>query len=81
MAKLADLAAPVMRAGASLYRDDAGRLDGEEDQHLIASQLLAEHWRPGGIRVVGLEDVLGQIQADGANLCHGPPPSGGSRHH
>jgi hypothetical protein len=30
---------------------------------LIAPQLSAEDRRTGGIRAVGLEDVLGQIQA------------------
>jgi hypothetical protein len=30
---------------------------------LIAPQLPAEDRRTGGIRAVGLEDVLGQIQA------------------
>lgn len=77
VAELADLPAPVMRAGTGLHSDDARGLSGEEGQHLFAPQLPAEDRRTGGIRAVRLEDVLGQIQADGADgvhLCHGRLP-------
>lgn len=74
VAKLADLSTPVMRAGASLHRYEAGRLGGEEGQYLIAPQLLAEDRHTGGIWLVRLEDVLSQIQADDVNLCRGRPP-------
>ena len=40
MAELGDLAAPVMRASARLHRDKAGRLSGEEGQHLPATSFL-----------------------------------------
>jgi hypothetical protein len=74
VAELGDRTAPVMGAGAGLHGDAAGRLSGEEGQDLVAPKLLAEHWCAGGIRPVGVEDVLGQVQADGANLCHGRLP-------
>ncbi|CAO4157288.1 hypothetical protein DHODJN_25970 [Methylorubrum extorquens] len=71
MAETADLATAVMRTRASLHRHEAGRLGSEEGQHLITPQLLTRDRSAAGICAVRLEDVLGQIQADGANLCHG----------
>ena len=57
--ELADLAAPMMRAGAGLHRHEAGRLSSKEGQHLLPPQLLAEDRRTGSVRAVRLEDVRG----------------------
>src|SRR3954467_8667902 len=47
----------------------------------IAPQLLAEQDRAGDTCPVCLEHVLGQIQSDRANFCHGRLPSSGGQHH
>jgi hypothetical protein len=65
----------MVSARAGLHRHQASRLAGEERQHLLTSQLLAENHAPRRIRAVRLEDVLGQIQADRRNLAHRTPPS------
>jgi hypothetical protein len=81
MAKLADLAGPMMSAWAGFHRDKTRRLGREEAQNLLAPQLLTKDRRAGGIRAVGLKDVLGQIQADGANFRHGRSPVVALKHH
>lgn len=63
-----------MRTGAGLHRDETGRLGGEEDQHVLAPEPLAEQDGSSDIGAMRPEDVLGQIQADGAHLCHGRLP-------
>ena len=71
-----------MRAGAGLHGDKASGLGGEEGEHLLAPQLLAEQDGSSSIGAMCLKDVPGQIQADGVHLSHGPPgtsmPSGAS---
>jgi hypothetical protein len=74
MAEFGDLPTPMMRATACLQSDNAGRLSGKERQHLPASQLLAKHHIPRGIRPMSLENPLGDIQPDCANLFHGRSP-------
>src|SRR3954453_7689599 len=76
-----DLACPVVSARARLHGHKTARLRGEEGEDLIAPQLLAEQDRAGGTCRVCLEHVLGQIQSDRANFCHGPLPSSGGQHH
>src|SRR3954449_3733725 len=79
--QLGDLACPVVSARARLHGDKTARLRGEEGEHLIAPQLLAELDRAGDTCRVCLEHVLGQIQSDRANFCHGRLPSSGGQHH
>lgn len=52
MAKLADLAGPMMSAWAGFHRDKTRRLGREEAQNLLAPQLLTKDRRAGGIRAV-----------------------------
>src|SRR3954462_2460372 len=79
--QLGDLACPVVGARARLHGHKTARLRGEEGEHLIAPQLLAEQNHAGGTCPVCLEHVLGQIQSDRANFCHGRLPSSGCQHH
>src|SRR4051794_33860131 len=79
--QLGDLACPVVSARARLHGHKTARLRGEEGEHLIAPQLLAEQDRAGDTCRVCLEQVLGQIQSDRANFCHGRLPSSGGQHH
>jgi len=66
--KFSDLTCPVMRTAACFHGDSAGRLFGEELQHLVAPQLLAENNSAGSIRSVGLKDILCQIQTNHINF-------------
>src|SRR4051794_21463899 len=75
--QLGVLACPVVSARARLHGDKTAGLRGEEGEHLIAPQLLAEQDRAGDTCRVCLEHVLGQIQSDRANFCHGRLPSSG----
>src|SRR5918993_2516429 len=74
VAELADRPTPMMRARAGLHGDEAAGLACQEGQHLLAPEPLAEHDGAGRARAVRLEHVLGQVQADGANLFHGRLP-------
>ena len=66
--------APLMRAGASLRRHAKARLARKEPQVLLAPELLSEYDGARRARRVHLENVLGEIQADGGNLFHGRLP-------
>src|SRR4051812_32731510 len=79
--QLGDLACPVVSARARLHGDKTAGLRGEEGEHLIAPQPLAEQDSAGGTCPMCLEHVLGQIQSDRANFCHGRLPSSGCQHH
>jgi hypothetical protein len=46
----------------------------EERDHLPVPQLPAQRGSFSGIGAVELEDVLGRVHADAANLFHGWPP-------
>jgi hypothetical protein len=46
VAQLADLPAPIVRAGASLHRHNAGRLRGQEPKQPRPREALAEHTWP-----------------------------------
>src|SRR3954453_10024214 len=74
VAEFSDRASPVVRARARLHRDNAAGLARKEGEHLRAPELLAENDGARRARAVRLEHVLGQIQADGANLFHGRLP-------
>jgi hypothetical protein len=56
-----------MCACAGFHSDPAARLPRKERQDLLAPELLAERDRAGCSHAGRLENVLGQIQADGAN--------------
>jgi hypothetical protein len=71
MPELGDLAPPIMRGRTRLDPDQARRQFGEERQYLLATQRPAHHHCPRRIDPVHLEDLLGQIQPDRCNLCHG----------
>src|SRR3954462_5102974 len=70
MTKLGDLAAPIMRAATGLHGHRAGRQRCQERQKLAAAQLLAKDHRARTVSPMELKDVLGEIEADGANLVH-----------
>src|SRR3954463_1956790 len=70
MAELGDLAPPVVGAATRLHGYRAGRQRGEERQKLAAAQLLAKDHRARAVSPMELKDVLGEIEADGANLVH-----------
>src|SRR3954462_5103992 len=71
VAQLAELTRPVMRPGAGLHRHRAGRLGGEEFEHLRPHQALAEHHTAGRVCPVRLENPLRNVQSDCVNLSHG----------
>src|SRR3954466_4312167 len=71
VAKLGDLAAPIMRAATGLHGYRAGRERCQERQKLAAAQLLAKDHRARAVSPMKLKDVLGEIEADGAHLVHG----------
>jgi hypothetical protein len=74
VAQLAQLAGPMVGAGAGLHPDQARRQVGEEREQLVPGQLLAQHRPAMRIGAVHLEPALGQIEPDGCNLRHGRPP-------
>src|SRR3954454_18466550 len=65
---------PVMRGATGLDGDARGREAFEERDHVPATQLPAQDGPFGGIDAVELEDVLGRVHANAANLFHGWPP-------
>ena len=71
VAQSSDLAGPVVRARASLHRHDAPWQRREEHQNLVTPQLLAQDRVTAPVRAVNLENRLGQIDADCADLPHG----------
>src|SRR3954464_127512 len=71
MTELGDLAAPVVGAATGLQGDRVGRQRCQEGQNLAAVQLLAKDHRARAVGSMELNDVLGEIEADGADLVHG----------
>jgi hypothetical protein len=57
-----------VRRGARLHAQQARRQALEERHHLTAPQLLPDNNLLVGIDAVNLDDVLGEIQTDRANL-------------
>src|SRR5215212_915685 len=70
MTELGDLTPPVVGARTRLHGHRAGRQRCEERQKLAAAQLLAKDHRARAVSPMKLKDVLGEIEADGANLVH-----------
>src|SRR4029077_16847911 len=66
-----DLPTPMMGAPAGFQSHNTVRLRGQKRQYLASSHLLAEHFVPRAIRPMRLENSLGDIQSDHANLSHG----------
>ena len=71
VAKLCDLARPVMSRAAGLHRHKARGKSGEEPQDLALLELLAQNTTPRLIGAVNLKNQLGQVQTNYANLAHG----------
>jgi hypothetical protein len=53
---------------AHAYADETRRQLAEKLEHLAAPELLLEHQLLGSIDAMHLEDVLGEINSDRANL-------------
>lgn len=77
MTKLGDFTRPVMSSSAGFHADQARRNLPKEVDDLLAPQLPADDDLTRTIHAVHLEHVLGEINADGANL-HMDAPSGDS---
>src|SRR5215218_2522016 len=71
MTELGDLTAPIVSAATGLHGHRARRQCCQERQKLAAAQLLAKDHRARAVSPMKLKDVLGEIEADGANLVHG----------
>ncbi|MCC8954532.1 hypothetical protein H8B02_14070 [Bradyrhizobium sp. Pear77] len=74
MAKLSELAGPVMCSTTRLQRYRATRLGREEIPPLSSADPLAEHCSTLSICSVHVKNVLGDIQTDYDNLRHGRLP-------
>ena len=70
VAKLSQLASPVLRRGARLHADEARRQLAEKLKHLAASKrlLFLENRLAESINAMHLENGLGEIDPDRANL-------------
>ena len=75
VAQIANSPAPMMRTGTGLHCHHARWLRGQELQQLPPRQLPAEDHRSIRPCAMRLKHVLGQIQADDADLSHGRFPS------
>jgi hypothetical protein len=65
MAKLDQLARPMMRRPAGLEPHQARRQQSEKLQQLVAPDRLGDHNAPRSINAMNLKDVLGQIEPYG----------------
>src|SRR6516162_10068450 len=65
--ELRQLTYPVVRGGAGLHADQAGRQRCEKLHHLAAAKLLSDDDLLGRIDAVDLKHVLGDIQTDCGN--------------
>jgi hypothetical protein len=68
MPELHQLASPVMGRRARLHANETGRKLPEELHHLLAAQLPNENNLALTVDAMDLENVLGEINANGANL-------------
>jgi hypothetical protein len=66
-----DLARPEVRGTASLNADDTGLQSGKEARDLAPAQPSAQNNFPASVNPVERENVLRDIDPDGANLAHG----------
>ena len=74
MAKLCELTGPVMGSATCLHSYRATRLRREEIQQLCSADPFAEYSSPFPVCSMGVENMLGDIQTDYANLRHGRLP-------
>src|SRR5262245_38028946 len=70
VAKCPQLARPMMRRGASLDADQAGRQLLEERQDVAPLQLMAEDHLAGSINAMYLEHRLGDVETDCRDRLH-----------
>ena len=66
----AEFAGPMVRRGARLHANEARLEAGEQFQQLAAANLAPQDGSAVIVNAMNLEDVLRDIQTDGANL-HG----------
>src|SRR5579863_874864 len=71
VAQFANLASPVMCAGASFHSYQADGLPSKESQHLVSSKLFAENNIAIGICAMRLKNMFRQVQSNRANFAHG----------
>jgi hypothetical protein len=71
MSQRGDLTRPKVRRPACLHPDQTGRKSSKEGNDLAAAHTTAQNDLPGFIDAVELENMLREINADGANLAHG----------
>jgi hypothetical protein len=62
MAKLDQLARPMMRRPGGIEPDNTGGQRSKKLQQLVAPHRLGDHNTPRSINAVNLKDVLGQIE-------------------
>ena len=67
MAKLDQLARPVMRQPGGLKPDQASWQRSEELQRLVAPDRFGDNNAPRSINAIELKDVLGQIEPYGGD--------------
>jgi hypothetical protein len=66
-----DLSRPEVRGAAGLNADNTGRQSGKEARDLAPPEAPAQNDLPGSVNPVELENMLRDIDPDGANLVHG----------
>ena len=71
MPATSDLARPEVRSAACLNANSTGRQSGKEARDLAPPQPSAQNNFPRAVNPVELENVLRDINPDGANLIHG----------
>jgi hypothetical protein len=74
MAKLGELTGPVMGSATCLQSYRATRLGREEIQQLSSADPFAEYSSPFPVCSMSVENLLGDVQTDYANLRHGRLP-------
>src|SRR6202521_5360686 len=75
MAELADLAIPVVCAGAGFHADLARLELGKKLEHALASERLAQRHLAAPIYSVQIENLLCDVHPDSCNLHSGPSRS------
>jgi len=71
MPATSDLARPEVGGAAGLNADNAGRQSGKEARDLASTQPPAQNDSLSPVNPVELENMLREIDPDGANLVHG----------
>jgi hypothetical protein len=71
MPATSDLTRFEVSGAAGLNADNTGRQSGKETRDLAPTQPSAQNHSPGPVNPVELENMLREIDPDGANLVHG----------